>query len=205
MAVALVTAAVSLVPMACGGEEAAMRATLTNDGCTYDGDTSPTAGMFTIEVENQTEFSGSFVLLSLAEGSTVDDLQPALDQYPRQFERDGTLPKPPDYKFLVRSDVEAGATSALPADVSAGTYAVVCFVDDVSHRAGLHRGAADRDEYRAACQAPGHTPRCGRSTQQPHAVEATRLPGLHARDRHGARRLHPVRSGAPPAGGTIAR
>jgi hypothetical protein len=131
MAVALVTAAVSLVPMACGGDEAAMRATLTNDGCTYDGDTSPTAGMFTIEVENQTEFSGSFALLSLAEGSTVDDLQRALDQYPRQFERDGTLPEPPDYKFLVRSDVEAGATSALPADVSAGTCAVVCFVDDV--------------------------------------------------------------------------
>ena len=131
MAVALLSSAVSLVPMACGGDEAAMRATLTNDGCTYDGDTSPTAGMFTIEVENQTEFSGSFVLLSLAEGSTVDDLQPALDQYPRQFERDGTLPEPPDYKWLVRSDVEAGATSALPADVSAGTYAVVCFVDDV--------------------------------------------------------------------------
>jgi hypothetical protein len=34
------------------------------------------------------------------------------------------------YRFLVRSDVEAGATSALPADVPAATYAVVCFVDD---------------------------------------------------------------------------
>jgi uncharacterized membrane protein YbhN (UPF0104 family) len=30
MAVALLTAAVSLVPMACGGDEAAMRATLTS-------------------------------------------------------------------------------------------------------------------------------------------------------------------------------
>jgi hypothetical protein len=129
-AVALLSVAVSVVPMACGGDEAAMRATLTNDGCTYEGDTSPTAGMFTIEVENQTEFFGSFVLLSLAEGSTVDDLQPSLEQYPRQFERELTLPQPPDYKFLVRSDVDAGATSALPADVPAGTYAVVCFVDD---------------------------------------------------------------------------
>ena len=131
MAVALLTAAVSLVPMACG-DLAATRARLTNDGCTYNGDTSPTAGMFTIEVENQTEFSGSFVLLSLAEGWTVDDLQPALDQYPRQFERERefTLPEPPDYQLLVRSDVEAGATSALPADVPAGTYALVCFVDD---------------------------------------------------------------------------
>jgi len=129
--VALLSAAVSLVPMACGGDEAGMRATLTDDGCTYEGDTSPTAGMFTIEVENKTDFSGSFVLLSLAGGSTVDDLQPSVEQYPRQFERDGSpLPEPPDYKFLVRSDVEAGATSALPADVPAGTYAVVCFVDD---------------------------------------------------------------------------
>ena len=71
------------------------------------------------------------MLLSLAEGSTVDELQAAIDQYPRQFERDGTLPEPPDYKWLVRSDLEAGATSALPADVSAGKYAVVGFVDDV--------------------------------------------------------------------------
>jgi hypothetical protein len=132
MGVALLSAAVSLVPMACGSDEAAMRATLTNDGCAYEGDTSPTAGMFTIEVENQTEFSGSFVLLSLAEGSTVDDLQPSLDRYPRQFDRGwlGRLPEPPDYKFLVRSDVDAGATSALPADVPAGTYALVCYVDD---------------------------------------------------------------------------
>ena len=129
MAVALLTAAVSLVPMACG-DLAATRARLTNDGCTYNGDTSPTAGMFTIEVENQTEFFGSFVLLSLAEGSTVDDLQPSLEQYPRQFERGWTLPEPPDYKFLVRSDVEAEATSALPAYVPAGTYALICFVDD---------------------------------------------------------------------------
>jgi len=131
MAVALLTAAVALVPMACG-DLAATRARLTNDGCTYNGDTSPAAGMFTIEVENQTEFSGSFVLLSLPEGWTVDDLQPALDRYPRQFDRGtGTpLPEPPDYQLLVRSDVEAGATSALPADVPAGTYALVCFVDD---------------------------------------------------------------------------
>jgi len=130
MAIALLAAAASLVPMACG-DLRATRARLTNDGCTYNGNTSPTAGMFTIEVENQTEFAGSFVLLSLPKGSTVDDLQPSVDQYPRQFERDGTLPEPPDYKWLVRSDVEAGAISALPADVPAGTYALVCFVDDV--------------------------------------------------------------------------
>ena len=131
MAVALLTAAVSLVPLACGGDEAPMRATLTHDGCAYEGDTSPTAGMFTIEVENQTELDSAFVLLSLAKGSTVDDLQPALERYPRQLQREGeTLPEPPDYTVLARADVQPGATSALPADVRAGTYALVCFADD---------------------------------------------------------------------------
>ena len=104
--------------MACGGDEVAMRAALTDDGRTDDGDTSPAAGMFTIEVENQTELSGAFVHLSLAAGSTVDDPRPALDRYPRQFERVGPrLPEPPDY-------------GALPADVPAGTDALVCYVDD---------------------------------------------------------------------------
>ena len=101
-----------------------MRATLTNDGCTFDGDTSPTTGVFIIDVENQTEFSGSFVLYWLAEGSTVDDLQMAI-------ERARDPPEPSDYEFVEHSRVEAGATSALPANVSAGTYAVLCFVDDV--------------------------------------------------------------------------
>jgi hypothetical protein len=130
-AVLALTTAVSLVPMACGGDGTALRATLTHDGCTYGGDTSPTAGIVTIEVENQTELSGAFGLVSLAEGSTVDDLQSALDRYPRQFEKDGTLPKPPDFYALWGcSAVEAGTSGQLSANVPAGTYAVVCFVDD---------------------------------------------------------------------------
>jgi hypothetical protein len=35
-----------------------MRATLTSEGCTYEGDTTPPTGMFTIEVENKTQFFG---------------------------------------------------------------------------------------------------------------------------------------------------
>ena len=72
-----------------------------------------------------------FLAISGFHLSRERDETPSLEQYPRQFEREWTLPEPPDYKFLVRFDVEAGATSALPADVPAGTYAVVCFVDDV--------------------------------------------------------------------------
>jgi hypothetical protein len=135
IAVTLVMAAMVVSPVACGGDSGdagSMRATLTDDACTYEGTTSPAAGMFTIEVENQTEHFGAFALASLAEGSTVDSLQPFLEQAQQQFDRNGTLPALPDYyEQVVRAGVEAGATGALPADVPAGTYALMCFVDDV--------------------------------------------------------------------------
>ena len=35
------------------------------------------------------------------------------------------------YQQIIRSGVEGGATSALPADVPTGTYALMCFVDDL--------------------------------------------------------------------------
>lgn len=138
LAAALVTAAVSLVPMACGDNAAAMRATLTNDGCKYEGDTYMTAGVVAIEGENQTQFSGAFGLVSLAVGSTVDDLKSGLEKHPEQFVRDGTLPKPPPQPYRVwpdyyalwgRSSVPAGTIGQLTANVPVGTYVVVCFFD----------------------------------------------------------------------------
>ena len=46
--------------------------------------------------------------------------------------RAAPFPTLPDYyEQIVRSGVEAGATSELPADVPAGTYALMCFVDDL--------------------------------------------------------------------------
>ncbi len=109
-----------------------MRLVLTDDGCTYEGDKAPAAGMFTVEVENQTEYSGAFALATIAEGSTIDDLEPYLDEARQQFGQSGTLPDwPPFYEQLVRSGVDAGASSFLPADVPAGRYALMCFVDDL--------------------------------------------------------------------------
>ena len=128
----IVIAALLLASCGGGGDSDGLGATLTDDGCTYEGDTTFTAGMFTIDVENQTDFFGAFALARLAEGRTIDDLTPLLAQAQRQFDGSGTLPPLPSfYEQVVRSGVEAGATSALPADVSAGTYALMCFVDDL--------------------------------------------------------------------------
>jgi hypothetical protein len=134
-AVTLMTLIAALLPVACGGgsDSNSHRATLTDDGCTYEGDTALPAGTVTIDVENQTDFFGAFALARLADGRTIDDLKPQLEQAQREFDQSGgTPPPPPDYyEQSIRIGVERGATSELPADVSPGTYALMCFVDDL--------------------------------------------------------------------------
>ena len=135
VAFAAAIGATTLALGACGGGSAdgEMRATLTDDGCSYEGDTMLPAGMFTVEVENETEYFGAFALAAIADGFTVaDDLEPLLEQARQQFERDGTLPDLPEfYEQVVRGAAQAGETTFLPANVPAGTYALMCFVDDV--------------------------------------------------------------------------
>ena len=65
-------AAAALLP-ACG-DGGEMRLTLTDEGCTYEGDETPTAGMFTIEVENQSSKEGAFALGRIAANGTIGDL-----------------------------------------------------------------------------------------------------------------------------------
>jgi hypothetical protein len=109
-----------------------MRATLTSEGCTYEGDTTPSAGMFTIEVENETEFFGAFAVASLAANATVEeDLGPYLERAQQTFEKTGDLPDiPAYYEQVVRGGAPAGERTLLPVDVGPGRYALLCFVDD---------------------------------------------------------------------------
>ena len=132
VAVTLAAFVTTVLLVACGGGDSEMRATLTDDDCGYVGDETPAAGMFTVEVENETVYYGAFALAAIAEGSTIDDLEPFLEKAQRQFQQSGTLPDPPAfYEQVVRSGVDARTSSLLPADVPAGTYALMCFVDDL--------------------------------------------------------------------------
>ena len=70
----------------------------------------------------------------LSDGKTIDDLQPYLEKARRQFATSGTLPAPPFpgfYEQVVRSGVEAGQDGDLQADLPAGTYALMCFADNL--------------------------------------------------------------------------
>ena len=131
--VALVTLTAVMPLASCGGGGGnSLRATLTDDGCTYEGDTSPAAGRFTIHLANKTEFFAAFALARLSDGKTINDLKPYLEKARREFLETGTLAAPPFpdfYEQVVREGVQAGQSDDLPADLPAGTYALMCFWD----------------------------------------------------------------------------
>ena len=88
-AVALVTLAALMPLSSCGGGGGnSLRATLTDDGCTLEGDTSPAAGRFTIDFANKTEFFAAVALARLSDGKTINDLQPYLEKAGREFAGD---------------------------------------------------------------------------------------------------------------------
>ena len=132
-AVALV-AVTAVMPLASCGGGGGNSLQLTDDGCTYEGDTSPAAGRFTIDFANKTKFFAGVALARLSDGKSINDLQPYLEKARRQFATSGTLPAPPFpgfYEQVVRSGVEAGQDGDLQADLPAGTYALMCFADNL--------------------------------------------------------------------------
>jgi len=114
-----------------------MRATLTDKGCTYDGDTTPSAGAFTIQVRNESQYVANFALWELAEGSKVAEIEPSYAQALREWRqtRKANL-NPPQLKRPISATMvgpgtagRPGADSELPANESTGRYVVVCAVN----------------------------------------------------------------------------
>jgi hypothetical protein len=106
------------------------RATLTDDGCAYEGDTTPAPGLFTVEVRNETLRFANFALWELAEGSKIEEIEPWYAEARREYEQTGVLPQyPPQLKRPISASlVNPDATSELPANESTGRYVVLCAV-----------------------------------------------------------------------------
>ena len=66
----------AVVATGCGGGSDTMRVTLTDDGCTYEGDTTPAPGLFDIEVENRTSHFANFTLSALMKSEVFPSLLP---------------------------------------------------------------------------------------------------------------------------------
>ena len=135
---------------ACGGsDDARMRATLTDHGCTYEGDSKVAAGTFQIDVKNQTQHGASFLFARLANGFTAATIKPILaketawglslsktelrdiqkGKRPLQHPRPD-LPQILDFQHGGSATaIGAGGSSVLPGVVSpSGAYAVICRV-----------------------------------------------------------------------------
>ena len=124
--------------VSCGGESGAMHATLTDDACSFEGSTSAEAGRLSIEVENTTFRFGSFGVVALYAGESVDDIALVRERIEsRRLQRDRTRSDvpPPFGRWIAGADVEPTTRTFLPVDADAGRYAVVCY---------LHRNADDR-------------------------------------------------------------
>ena len=108
-----------------------MRAELTDGSCTYEGDTTSSTESFSIELENRTLRFASFGLVTLFDGESVDDIDPAAERMSsRRLARSrarSDVP-PPFGRWVVGAEVEPSATTFLPVDAPIGRYVVLCFV-----------------------------------------------------------------------------
>ena len=117
-----------------------MRATLTDDGCAYEGDTTHAPGPFHVEVENKTSHFASFALKPLAAGKNAEDVRHGYEPISAALEQ-GKDPKDPHAKppyldglFAIGdlnwpgTETVPGAMSQLPVNASSGRFVIICFV-----------------------------------------------------------------------------
>ena len=108
-----------------------MQATLTDDDCTYRGDTTAAAGRFSIEVENRTFRFAAFGLISLGTTATIEDVDLFHQRLTaRRLARSRAVPDvpPPFGGWVAGAEVEPSSSTSLPVDISAGRYVVACYV-----------------------------------------------------------------------------
>jgi hypothetical protein len=127
--VSLVALAMAGVGAGCGGggdnTGGVMRATLTGDGCRYQGDTTPASGLFTIEVRNESSERANFILIELPAGTTLEDVESWFEEARRKYQQTGTVSMP-HIPWVSSTLVEPHATSELPGNASTGSFAVLC-------------------------------------------------------------------------------
>ena len=107
-----------------------MRATLTDTGCEYEGETRLREGSFAIEVRNESRSFALFELVELADNATFDEIEPYFENARREYDVTGTSTTPLGALFkrtVARSRVDSAGSSVLSGGEPSGRYAVVCF------------------------------------------------------------------------------
>lgn len=120
----------TVLSAACGGGDAGGgRVTLTEDGCTYEGDeTPPSTETFEAEAENQSSKLGAFEVWRIDEGKTFADVD-AFVESARQRLADGLEVLGPPVELLTqmtRAMAAPGESAMLVATVGPGQYVISC-------------------------------------------------------------------------------
>ena len=95
-------------------------AVMTNDDCTYEGDTSLATGRLTVNVENHSRYDGSFALARINAGATRADVEAFPKKVTQRLKRGLAPVGPAPFQALVSTHVGYGLYSELPVDVPAG-------------------------------------------------------------------------------------
>ena len=92
VALPFVTLATVGFAVGCGSDSSdghVMRATLSGDGCRYEGSTTPAPGSFALDVRNDTNKPAYFVLMMLPKDATLKDVEAWFDQTLRRWRQTG--------------------------------------------------------------------------------------------------------------------
>jgi hypothetical protein len=119
LAVSIAAIATALVATGCNEDardEAVMRATLSGDGCRYEGTTTPAPGTFAVDVRNDTDRPANFVLMMLPEDATLKDVEAWFHEALRTWRRTGKYVLRP-ITWVSSTEVPPHSASELPANM----------------------------------------------------------------------------------------
>ena len=103
-----------------GGGNDAMRVSLTDHGCAYEGDTTPAPGRFNIEFENKTSHWVIFTVSALRAGKTLEDVRHAMERGRPSYEV--------EIRGVGNATTDPHETKVMPANESSGRLVIVCWV-----------------------------------------------------------------------------
>lgn len=109
--------ATAVVAAGCSGnasDDAVMRATLSGDGCRYEGSTTLAPGTLVVDVRNDTNEAAYFVLMRLPKNATLQDVEGWFDQALRRFLRTGEYVLRPPIAWVTNTQIAAHAAGELP-------------------------------------------------------------------------------------------
>ena len=126
-----VVVATALLAACGGGDSGRTRLTLTDDGCTYEGDESPSAMQtFEAELKNKSSKLGAFEIAKIGPGGTFATVKAYVEAERQRLENGRQFLGPPAYMTLgARAVVPSGESGTLVSTITAGEWVLWCAHD----------------------------------------------------------------------------